>query len=190
MKNIIQRIRSLYPVSDEALDAFMSCLKKQIIPSKTIIIEGGKFNRNIYFIEKGITRSFSLFEGKEVTTWFTIEGGEAGSSFSMFRNKPGFEYVETLEEVEAYIITVNDLQTLYKKYTDLANWGRMLVQENFLLLQDTHIARLNLSATERYHRMLEEFPNICNRVNLGYIASFLGLTQQSLSRIRASRDTF
>ena len=125
-----------------------------------------------------------------MTTWFTIEGGEAGSSFSMFRNKPGFEYVETLEEVEAYIITVNDLETLYKKYIDLANWGRMLVQENFLLLQDTHIARLNLSATERYHRMLEEFPNICNRVNLGYIASFLGLTQQSLSRIRASRDTF
>lgn len=166
----------------------VSGLKKFVIPPKTIIIQAGKIDRNVYFIERGITRSFSLFEGKEVTTWFSMEGDATYSSFSLYRNEAGFEYVETLEETEVYMISTLALTALYEKHIDLANWGRVLQQENFLLLQDIHLARLKLSASERYKKMLEQFPDICHRVNLGYIASFLGITQPSLSRIRASRD--
>lgn len=187
MENIIRRMRELYPISDEALNLFTACLKKQTIAPKTIIIQSGKLNRNVYFIEKGLTRSFTLFDGKEITSWFSMEGDAACSSFSLYRNQPGFESVETLEETEAYVITTQQLTELYNKYIDIANWARVLQQENFLLLQDIHIARLHLSATERYQKMMKEFPNICNRVNLGYIASFLGITLPSLSRIRASR---
>lgn len=187
-ENIKKRILELYPVSDEAMNLLLSSFKRQVIPAKTIIIEGGKINRNVYFIEKGITRSFCLFDGKEVTTWFSLEGGAACSSFSLYRNQAGFEYVETLEEVEAYVISITELNELYKKHIDLANWMRVLQQENFLLLQDTHIARLNQPAIERYREFLKNFPDISNRVNLKYIASFLGITPQSLSRIRKSRS--
>lgn len=190
MVNIIKRMRELYPVSDEAVGYLVSGLKKCVIPPKTIIIQAGKIDRNVYFIERGITRSFSLFEGKEVTTWFSMEGDATCSSFSLYRNEAGFEYVETLEETEVYLISTHALTALYEKHIDLANWGRVLQQENFLLLQDIHLARLKLSAGERYKEMLEQFPDICHRVNLGYIASFLGITQPSLSRIRASRDCF
>lgn len=190
MVNIIQRMYELYPVSDEAISLLVPRLKKYIIPPKTIIIQAGKADRNVYFIERGITRSFSLFEGKEVTTWFSMEGDVTCSSFSLYRNQPGFEYVETLEETEAYIISTHALTELYRQHIDLANWGRMLQQENFLFLQDIHLAHLNLSAGERYKKMLKQFPNICKRVNLGYIASFLGITQPSLSRIRASYISF
>lgn len=182
-------MRELYPVSDEALELFVSSLKKCCFPPKTIIIQAGKLDRNVYFIEKGITRSFSLYDGKEVTSWFSVEGDGAWSSFSLLRNRPGFEYVETLEPVEVYVISIDRLNELYKLHIDLANWGRVLQQENFLHLQDVHLARLNMTATERYQRLLVDFPNICNRVNLGYIASYLGVTQQSLSRIRASRES-
>ena len=189
MENIIRRMRQLYPVSDEALELFVSSLKKCSFPPKTIIIQGGKLDRNVYFIEKGITRSFSLYDGKEVTSWFSMEGDGTCSSFSLYRGQPGFEFVETLESVEAYVITIDRLNELYRLHIDLANWGRVLQQENFLLLQDVHLARLNMTATERYHQMLKDFPTVCNRVNLGYIASFWGVTQQSLSRIRASRPS-
>ena len=187
MERIIRRMRELYPVSDEAVKLFADSMERRIIPPKTIIIEAGKADRNVYFIERGVTRSFSLYNGKEVTTWFSMEGDGTCSSFSLYRNQPGFEYVETLEEVEAYVITTHRLRELYTLHIDLANWGRVLQQEYFLFLQDVHISRLNLTATERYNKLLVEFPNICNRVNLGYIASFLGITIQSLSRIRALR---
>lgn len=98
---------------------------------------------------------------------------------------PGFEYVETLEETTAYSLSIEELNKLYKSYIDIANWMRVLQQENFLRLQDIHISRLNLSAKERYEHFINKYPDISNRVNLGYIASFLGITQQSLSRIRA-----
>lgn len=188
MQNIIKRMRELYPVSDEAAALFASHLKKKNIPPRTIIIQGGKTDRNVYFIERGITRSFSLFDGKEVTAWFSMEGDGTCSSFSLYRNRAGFEYVETLEEVEAYVLSTDELTALYARHIDLANWGRVLQQENFLRLQDMYLSRLNLSAQERYEKMLKEFPDICNQVNLGYIASFLGVTQPSLSRIRARQS--
>ena len=188
MKNILKRMHELYPVSDEAVNLFVSVLKRQVFAPNTIIIQANKLDKNVYFIERGITRSFSLFDGKEVTTWFSKEGDGTCSSFSLYRNCPGFESVETLEEVEAYVISTTKLNELYSKHIDLANWMRVLQQENFLLLQDTHISRLNMSATERYKKFLKDFPDISNRVSLKHIASFLGITQQSLSRIRVSPD--
>ena len=110
------------------------------------------------------------------------------SSWSLYRGRAGFEYVETLEETEAYVTTTGELTELYGLHIDLANWGRVLQQENFLLLQDVHLMRLNLEARERYEMMQRLFPEVCRRANLGHIASFLGITQQSLSRIRGKRD--
>lgn len=115
-----------------------------------------------------------------------MEGDIACGSWDLYRNKSGFEYVETLEETLVYSIHIETLNNLYKSHIDIANWMRVLQQENFLKLQDTHISRLILSAQERYEKLMQEYPNIFSRANLGHISSFLGITQQSLSRIRAT----
>ena len=125
--------------------------------------------------------------GKEITPWFSMEGDATCGSWDLYRHKAGFEYVETLEETLTYSISIDKLNDLYKSRIDIANWMRVLQQENFLLLQDIHISRLNLSAQERYEKLIKEYPSIFHRVTLGHIASFLGITQPSLSRIRSSR---
>ena len=158
-----------------------------MFPAKTTIIQAGKLDRKVYFVEKGITRSYVLHNGKQITTWFSKEGDAACGSWDLYRRTAGFEYVETLEETTAYSISVEQLDELYCSYIDLANWMRVLQQENFLRLQDMHIRRLNWSAQERYEHLNEECPELLQRVNLGYIASFLGITPQSLSRIRANK---
>ena len=185
MENIIRKIKMYYPVSDESLKALTGLFKKALFPAKTIIIRAGKLDRKVYFIEKGITRSFVLHRGKQITTWFSQEGDAACGSWDLYHHKAGFEYVETLEGTTAYSISIEQLNELYRSYIDLANWMRVLQQENFLRLQDIHIRRLNWSAQERYEHLTKEYPELFQRVNLGYIASFLGITQQSLSRIRA-----
>ena len=187
MESIIRKIRTYYPVSDEALEALVGLFERWVFSAKTTIIHAGKLDRKVYFIEKGITRSYVLHDGKQITTWFSKEGDAACGSWDLYRRTAGFEYVETLEETTAYSISVEQLDELYRSYIDLANWMRVLQQENFLRLQDMHILRLNWSAQERYEHLTKECPELFQRVNLGYIASFLGITPQSLSRIRANK---
>ena len=187
MDNIIRKIQELYPVSHDSLHLLKYCFKQHTFPAKTIIIQAGRLDNQVYFIENGITRSFILHNGKEITTWFSMEGDATCGSWDLYRHKAGFEYVETLEETLTYSISIDKLNDLYKSRIDIANWMRVLQQENFLLLQDIHISRLNLSAQERYEKLIKEYPSIFHRVTLGHIASFLGITQPSLSRIRSSR---
>ena len=76
MDNIIRKIQELYPVSDDSLHLLKYCFKQQTFPAKTIIIQAGRFDNQVYFIEKGITRSYILHNGKEITTWFSMEGDD------------------------------------------------------------------------------------------------------------------
>ena len=103
-----------YPVSDEALEALVCLFKRFVFPEKTTIIHAGKQDRKVYFIEKGITRSFVLHNGKQITTWFSKEGDAACGSWDLYRNKAGFEYVETLEETTAYSVSIVQLNELYR----------------------------------------------------------------------------
>jgi signal-transduction protein with cAMP-binding, CBS, and nucleotidyltransferase domain len=187
MENIINKIRSYYPVSDEALVLLLPKLKRVKIPAKTTIIEANHVAHNVYFIEKGIARVYITKGGEQVTTWFCLEGDVAYGALSIFQNKPCFEYVETLEDTEAYTISAVELRRLYSENIELANWKRIMQEDHFLWLCDIHFSRLNLEGKERYEKMLKDYPNICNRVKLSYIASFLGMTLPSLSRIRAGK---
>lgn len=187
MENIINKIRGYYPVSDEALALLLSRLRRVIIPTRTTIIEANHIARQVYFIERGIARVYIMKGAEQVTTWFCLEGDVAYGALSIFRNQPCFEYVETLEETEAYVIPAVELRRLYSENLELANWKRIMQEDHFLWLCDIHFSRLNLEAKDRYEKMLKEYPNICNRVKLSYIASFLGMTLPSLSRIRAGK---
>lgn len=80
MENIVRTIRAYYPVSDEALAALTHGFEKQVFPAKTLIIRAGQFDRQVHFIEKGMTRSYTLHDGKEITTWFSMEGDVACGS--------------------------------------------------------------------------------------------------------------
>lgn len=185
MKNVIESIKSKYPVSDEAIELLTSHFEEQIFPAKTHIIRANVRDRKVFFIESGLTRSYVLAEGKETTTWFCKEGDVNYGSLDMFKNQAGFEYVQTLEATKAYTIPIDTLNELYKTNIDIVNWARVYYQDIFLLLQDLRIDRLTLSAKERYDKLVRDFPNLHNRVNLGYIASYLGVTLPTLSKLRA-----
>ena len=83
-------------------------------------------------------------------------------------------------------MSIDTLNSLYETDIDIANWSRVIHQEVLLKMQTLRIDRMTLSSKERYGKFRNENPNIINRVNLGYIASYLGMTQQHLSAIRAN----
>lgn len=184
MNNVIESIKKKYPVSDGSIDLLTSNFEEHLFPVKAHIVEANKPDRNVFFIESGLTRSYILSDGKETTTWFSKEGDWTYGSLDFLKNKAGFEYVQTLEETIAYSIPIDTLNELFRTNVELANWARVAHQDAFLLLQDLRIERLTLSAKERYEKLLRDFPGLYNRVNLGYISSYLGVTLPTLSKIR------
>lgn len=151
------------------------------------MIKANQYSRSAYFIEKGMTRSYWLVNGEEITTSFSCEGGIVFSMDELYYNKMSEEFVETLEDVVAYKIALSDLIRLFQTNIELANWGRIIHQNEYRRLHRSHKDRLTLSAKERYEEFMQQFPQICQRVQLGYIASYLGITLPTLSRLRSRK---
>lgn len=187
MKNIIRRIKEYYPIADEALQAMLNEMELAIYPPHTYIVRSGVTDRNIYFIEEGVTRSIFHKDGTDTTTWFSTEGDITFGMYSAYQNQPSVESVETLTQCKIYIIAIEKLNELYAKYIDIANWGRIIHQDNNRLLSHIFVERLQLPPKERYDCFIEHFPGLLNRVKLKYVAEFLGISIYTLSRIRSQK---
>lgn len=187
MMNVIDKMNALYPLSDDTIQL----LKEKVVlchfPKKYRLIEAARFSKSAYFIEKGITRSFWLVNGEEITTSFAWEGAIVFSMDELYYSKVSEEFVETLEDVVAYKILLTDLINFFETNIELANWGRIIHQNEYRRLHRSHKERLTLSAKERYEEFRVQFPQLCRRVQLGYIASYLGITLSTLSRLRGRK---
>ncbi len=189
MKTVIEHMRSLCPISDETVEELMKCVTLCHFPKRYQLIQENRFCKYAYFIEKGMTRSFWLVDGEEITTSFSCEGGIVFSMDELYYQKKSEEFVETLEEVDAYRIALTDLTRLFETNLEFCNWGRIIHQNEYRRLHRSHKERLTLPAKERYEEFQKQFPYVCQRTNLGFIASYLGITLSTLSRIRAASDS-
>ena len=187
MKNIIESIRKQYPVSDLTIKELESYLTPCSFPKRYQLIKEGIYCKYAYFIEKGILRAYWVVDGEEYTTSFGAEGCIVFSMDELYYNKMSEEFVETLEDEVTSKIALSDLIRLFQTNIELANWGRIIHQNEYRRLHRSHKDRLTLSAKERYEEFMQQFPQICQRVQLGYIASYLGITLPTLSRLRSRK---
>ena len=184
MENIIQKIREIYPVSDEALQANMEL---RYYPKDTYIVQSGITDRLVYFIEEGIARSVFHHNGQDTTTWFTLEGDITFGMDSLYYQQPSVESIETLSDCKIYVIHIDKPNMLYETYIDIANWGRILHQNVNKELSHMFVERLQLSPKERYEQFNRRYPGLINRVKLKYVAAFWGISIYTLSRVRAKK---
>lgn len=184
MQNIIAKMLSIWPISDATFKSLEDNLTPCTFPKKHRLVEAGKRCREAYFIDTGLTRSFWIVDGKEITTSFSEEGGIVFSMDELYYNRTSEEYVETIEPVSAYSIRIDTLQKLFSENLELANWGRIIHQNEYRRLHRSHKERLTLSAKERYEAFTDQFPEVCKRASLKHIASYLGITPHTLSRLR------
>ena len=187
MENIIRKIRQIYPVSDEALQALQANMELRYYPKDTRIVQAGVTDRLVYFIEEGIARSVFHHNGEDTTTWFSQEGDVTFGMDSLYYQQPSVESVETLSDCKIYVIHIDKLNALYETYIDIANWGRILHQNVNKELSHMFVERLQLSPKERYEQFNRRYPGLINRVKLKYVAAFLGISIYTLSRVRAKK---
>ena len=183
IKEIINRRHIL---TEDSLALLCRSMELVHYPKGHHVLEIGKIERDIYFISKGIVRAFTLVDGKEVTFWVGKEGATIVSMMGYVKNEPGYETMELMEDSELYVIKRAKLQQLYNEDIHIANWGRRFAETELLDAEVRVITLLLATATERYRDLLDNQSDLLQRLPLGCIASYLGITQVSLSRIRAS----
>ena len=124
-------------------------------------------------------------EGKEVTAWFSAENQLISAIDSLFTGLPSMYNIEILEDSKIWSLQYNRLEPVFETFPEVERLGRLLVTQNYLLLDERMKLFAFCTAEERYERLITQIPNILQRVRLGQIASYLGISQEHLSRIRA-----
>ena len=183
--DIHQILDSIYPLPEDSKRALTACITEVEYPKGHILLRADKIETKIYFIKKGIVRAYTRTADSESTFWFGIEGETVVSLKSYVQNQKGYEDIELLEDGVFFELRSDQLQMLYEKDIHMANWGRKFAEINFIITEERLISRQFQTAKERYISLLKNSPDLIQRVQLGIIASYLGITQVSLSRIRA-----
>ncbi len=145
---------------------------------------------NTYFIKKGLVRIYYLKDGKEITDNFSAENEWITSIYSFLQNIPDHFHIQTLEPTEALKISLDDLEECFKDFPEMERFGRMLISTYFLEQSERIIMLQFNSAKERYQFFERTSKNKLTRVPLGMLASHLGMTQETLSRVRSIKKTF
>jgi CRP-like cAMP-binding protein len=185
LQTLLSLISRYYPLPEKSLITLSDSLQKVAFPKGHLLFKAGKTDRNLYFIEKGIARAFCFQKEKEITFWFGSEGDAVLSYNSYIAGNPGYENIELLEPSVLYKIEHTVLQQLFATDIALANWGRKMAEFELIKTEERFISRQFKTASERYRELIASNPQLLQRVQLGHIASYLGVTQVTLSRIRS-----
>ncbi len=173
---------------EEVITDIDAVSQRMEFPKKHILLKKGKVCNYLYFIEKGLARNFFEEDDKEMTNDITIEGELLVSFSSFLSRQSSLETIELLEDSILYAIHYDDLQELYKKYPVMEHIGRMIAEYHYnsLVLKNYRLKFSN--STERYEYLFNSDIEIVKRVPIGIIASYLGMSIETLSRIRSKQD--
>lgn len=175
--------------SDELLilEQFNKNINSLFIPSKTILLYEGKIADTLYLIRKGNLRLFFYNEGKDVTFQFFFEDDFVASFDSLYTCQPSLFSLESIEPTEVVAIKRKDFYNLLEQIPSLRKIYEEKLIERFHVYQQLFLSRIKNTPAQRYEELLKENPYIIQRVPQHYIASYLGITPVSLSRIRNRR---
>lgn len=173
-------------LSAESRTSLLSLMLKQQFQKGHVLVPSGSICSHVYYIEKGLARRFYLKDGKEVTEIFNPEHSFACSMSSYITKVPDNRQIELLEPSIVWSLPYSQLEKLYDAYHDIERLGRYLVTQEMVAMHERLGSLQFFTAAERYNNFVAAYPSLLQRVPLGIIASYLGITQETLSRIRAT----
>lgn len=187
MEELLTYLSSIHSLSEETRDYLIQNLKWMEIPKKDFILKEGHICWNIYFIKKGLLRCFYTRDNKEISSWFMKEGDVIISVESFFNQIESKENIQALEDSSLYYLSYEELQYAYQHFSDFNSIGRILTEKYYQVCEQRLYSLRMQKAHEKYQSLMMYFPQIIQRVPLKDIASYLGITLETLSRIRAQK---
>lgn len=185
MEQFLSYIKRFVNVSKDLEQELISkAITKKVSKGETLLDSGGVCS-DIFFIVEGTLRTYFFQNGKDITYWVYPKNYVFTSWQSYIQRKPSLEYIEATEPSEVIMIGKNHWEDLYEDYPELERFMRLLLEEQMSMLDTFYRGYYFMTAKEKYELLLEKYPDVTLRANLGHIASMLGISQETLSRIRS-----
>jgi CRP/FNR family transcriptional regulator, anaerobic regulatory protein len=183
-QNLIQFIKQLVSFTDEEIQEIQHLFVEKILKKGEFWVKEGEFNSDVLFVNKGMLRSYFVKEEVEKTFDLVIENQIVTATESYSSGLPSMDYIQAVEDTYLSIITKDNLEVLYSKSPKWERVGRIIF-EAYTLEQEVRIRSfISETAQERYERLARDQPELMQRTPQIYLANFLGITPQSLSRLR------
>jgi CRP/FNR family transcriptional regulator, anaerobic regulatory protein len=185
MKTIINILNRFGTIGEKVkIELSDKVVRKNLLKGE-LLLEQGSICRYLYILENGFARGYYFREGKYITSWFAFANDVVSSMYSFVSQKPSYENIEILEDSILYCISYEQLQDLYQKFPEFNLIGRLLTEKYYIALEERILSLQSQSAQERYKNLLKSKPQLLQHASLGQIASYLGVSPETLSRIRA-----
>ncbi|HET9745630.1 MAG TPA: Crp/Fnr family transcriptional regulator [Chitinophagaceae bacterium] len=184
VSSVIDSLNYFHPLSDRIKNYFRKYSFSCSFRKGKLVLKAGHVCEHIYFIKKGAVRGFIKEGSKDITTWITVEGEVVSSISSLDKREPALENMQAIEDCEMIALNLSDYQKLFDRFPEFNIVARKILQKYY---QDAEgrafIARLT-KAENKYRLFVIRYGHLANRIPLKYIASFLGMTLETLSRVR------
>ena len=183
--NFKKFIRQLIPISDTEFEQTVIFFKEQTLQKGDFFVRQDKVCRQIAFINKGTLRTFYINDkAEETTSCFCVENNLTTSYKSFILQQPSYLSIQALEDAELLVIDYEHLQKLYSTSPIWQNVGRTIAEKEYIVMEQYASVLNNETAKEKYLRLFKEQPQIIQKAPVKHIASYLGITTRTLSRIR------
>jgi len=184
LKEVLSNFELSSLLTEEELNNSLPYFEYVKLKKGEFLCKEGIVCRKISIVKSGVLRSFYNYEGEELTTYFNIENTFATALRSYLKEIPATENLQALTDVELICISKENMDRLYEEIPVWNKIGRLIMENLYVKMEERSISLQNNTAAERYLEFMEEFPGVVNRVSLQYIASFLGIAPETLSRVR------
>mgnify|MGYP001544391462 CR=1 FL=1 len=188
MENFIEKLKGVITLSAEAEAYLYSISEEKSIPKGVTLIREGQTVKKIYFVHEGCMRSFCTDKnGKEHTLQFAIKNWWISDYIAIHNHEKATLSIETLSASAIIEFKAKELIGIHSEFPEFEAYQRNNLERHIVSLHKRILNQLQLTAEERYDLFLEQYPNIEQSARNYHIASYLGITQQSLSRIRVEK---
>jgi CRP-like cAMP-binding protein len=183
---LYKKITELISISEEEFNFCKTLFLPKKLRKKQYLLQEGDVCKYNAFVSKGLLRSYTIDnKGTEHILQFAFEGWWIGDIYSFLTEKPSLFNIEALEECELLLLTKPSMELLFEKIPAFERYFRILIQNNLIATQKRLMGTLSESAEEKYTNLINNFPGCLQRVPQHMIASYLGITRETLSRIRS-----
>lgn len=185
MKTFSEILHEKYGLSASKSEQLLAQMERLTYRKGEHIVREGERNSSLYLVAQGIWRGHYLRDGVDISLWFASEGDTLFSSWSYVADRPSLTSIEAMSDSTVFRISKQKMETFFASSIAFANIGRVIFERQFLDMENWMINGGAAQAKQRYLALLEQNPELLQHVPLKHIASYLMITPQSLSRIRA-----
>lgn len=186
MNIILENISKHVTLTTQEQELFLSKTETKQYKAKTVLLNAGEICKDSYFVNSGILRSFNINDNiVEHVLSFACSGWWISDMYSYLSQKPGNLFIQVLEDAEVVVLTKENQEILYKEIPQLERFFRILIEKSLVAYQERLMDNLSLTAEDRFEKFCKKYSDLIYKVPQKQIASYLGVTPEFFSKMKA-----